>query len=358
MKFPFKSLEQAAPGSADISQKPEVQGKNADVRTRDAPALPSPEAPEKNISRADTAKEIKDDNGEVIGKDGALEPNKTFTINGVEYKTDDRGTFYCINGKYLPGKTFLLNRIEYKTDDKGIVYSVDGKLLPNTSYQLDKVNYKTDDNSIIYCVGGKIQPNCTYQLNGNIYKTDKNGNKVKCFEKPKPSPEKRDIVAQKKVGGTDRKAGDQGGHIVACSFGGDSGIGNLVAMDSRINQGDYKDMESYTKKALEAGKDIELQKTLSYAEDSSRPSIIKAAVFKDEKLTVEFFFDNDLGKALLNEIPGKGKEDVEAELADKEGVISSVKKEYDDKGVLTSITVSIRFGEDLKQKVKVVIDEF
>jgi hypothetical protein len=359
MKFPFKSPEQATPGSADISQKPDIQEKSADVRTQDAPTLPSPEAPEKDISKADTIKEIKDDNGEVIGKDGALEPNKTFTLNGVEYKTDDNGTFYCINGKYLPGKTYLLNGIEYKTDDKGRIYCVSAKLLPNISYQLDKVDYKTDDNSVIFCVAGQLQPNCTYQLNRNIYKTDKNGNIVNCLAKPKLNPEKRDTVAQKMAGGTDRKAGDQGGHIVACSFGGDSGIGNLVAMDSRINQGDYnKDMECYIKNALEAGKDITTETTLIYAENSSRPSIIKVAVFEDERLSVEFFFDNDLGKTLLNEIPGQGKEDVAAELAEKEGVISSVKKEYDDKGTLKSITVSIRFGEDLKQKVKVVVDEF
>lgn len=119
MNNPFKTLEQTSPSSADVSQKPEVQEKNADVRMQDVPALPSPEAPEKDISKADTTTEIKDDNGEVIGKDGTLAPNKSFFLSGVEYKTDDSGKIYCVSDKYLANVRFTIGGKTYNTDQQG-----------------------------------------------------------------------------------------------------------------------------------------------------------------------------------------------------------------------------------------------
>ena len=44
----------------------------------------------------------------------------------------------------------------------------------------------------------------------------------------------------------------------------------LVAMDSRINQSDYKRMENDIKAALDEGKDVTVTTDISYSGDSKR----------------------------------------------------------------------------------------
>jgi len=230
------------------------------------------------------------------------------------------------------------NGKQYRTDDGGWV--------PDNTYVLDDISYKTDDNGNIYCIDGKLQPNTTYQLNGNVYNTDDKGRIISCEAKPVRSPENpRDNDAQRQSGGEDRKPDDQGGHIVGRDMNGDSGIGNLVAMDSKINQSDYKRMENDIKAALDEGNDVTTKTEITYGGDSERPDKITVTVTADGKDTV-YKFDNNLDGSLRNEVPENGEKTVQDKLNETGGEISSIKEEYDENGNLVEITVYITYKSE------------
>ena len=221
---------------------------------------------------------------------------------------------------------------------------------------------KTDDNGKIYSTDGKLNPNDTYELNGNIYKTDKNGRIFDIQAKPTLTPENaRDNDAQKDAGGNDRREGDQGGHIVGRDMGGDSGEGNLVAMDSKINQSDYKRMENDIKRELSDGKEVTTHTEISYSGNSERPDKIKVTVTVDGKETV-YTFDNNIDGSLrekVGEIGGRdAAETVQSVLDEKSGEISSIKEEYDKSGNLEKATVNVTYTDETgtTQRTRIVID--
>lgn len=233
-------------------------------------------------------------------------------------------------------------------DDNGRQYRTEeGALIPNNTYVLNETTYKTDDNGNIYSIDGKLQPNTSYELNGNIYTTDDKGRIISCEAKPVRSPENsRDNEAQRQAGGEDRRPNDQGGHIIGRDMNGDSGIGNLIAMDSKINQSDYKRMENDIKTALDEGKDVAIKTEITYSDDSERPDKITVTVTTDGKDTV-YKFDNNLDGSLIDEVPESEKKIVQDRLDETGGVISSIKKEYDNDGNLVETTVYITYtGED------------
>lgn len=53
----------------------------------------------------------------------------------------------------------------------------------------------------------------------------------------------RDLAAQRSAGGTDRQAGDQGGHLMADRFGGRNDPSNLDAQAANVNQKDQANVE-------------------------------------------------------------------------------------------------------------------
>lgn len=244
-------------------------------------------------------------------------------------------------------------------DDNGQPYHTgDGGLIPNNTYVLGEITYKADDNGNIYMADGKLKPNTTYELNGSVYKTDDLGRIISCEAKPQRSPENlRDTEAQRQAGGEDRKSNDQGGHIVGRDLNGDGGGGNLVAMDSKINQSDYKRMENDVKNALDEGKDVTTKAEMTYTDDSERPDKITVAVTADGKDTV-YKFDNNLDDSLIDEVPKNGKDAVWAELDDTDGQISSIKEEYDENGNLIETTVYVTYTDEdnSNHRTKVVID--
>lgn len=248
-------------------------------------------------------------------------------------------------------------------DDNGKPYMTDeGDYIPNNTYEIDGTVYKTDDRGEIYSADGKLYPNDTYELNGNIYTTDENGRIIDVQAKPTRTPENaRDGDAQKDAGGNDRREGDQGGHIVGRDMGGDGGEGNLVAMDSKINQSDYKRMENDIKRALDDGKEVTTHTEISYSGDSERPDIVKVTVTIDGKETV-YTFDNNIDGYLrekVSEVGGKdAAETVQSVLDETGGEISSIKEEYDENGNLVKVTVNVTYtDEDGKsQRRRVVID--
>lgn len=215
-----------------------------------------------------------------------------------------------------------------------------------------------DDNGKIYSIDGKLQPDTTYELNGNIYTTDENGRIINCEAKPIRSPENpRDSEAQRRAGGEDRRPDDQGGHIIGRDLNGDGGIGNLVPMDSKINQSDYKRMENEIKTALDEEKDVTTKTEITYSGDCERPDIITVTITADGKDTV-FRFDNNLDGSLRDEVPESGKEIVQDRLKETGGEISSVKKEYEEDGTLAETTVYITYkGKDgVNYRTSVIIE--
>lgn len=203
-----------------------------------------------------------------------------------------------------------------------------------------------DDNDNVYCIDGRLQPNTTYELKGNLYATDDKSRIISCEANPVRSPENpRDNAAQRQVGGVDRKISDQGGHIVGRDMNGDSGIGNLIAMDSKINQSDYKRMENDIKTALDEGKNVTTKTEMAYSDNSDRPDKITVTVTADEKDTV-YKFDNNMDGSLRNEIPENGKDAVQDKLDRTGGEVSSTKEEYDENGSLTETTVYITYESE------------
>lgn len=204
-----------------------------------------------------------------------------------------------------------------------------------------------DDNGNIYCIDGERKPNTTYELNGNIYTTDDKGRIIRCEAKPVRSPENpRDNEAQRQAGGEDRKPNDQGGHIVGRDLNGDGGIGNLVPMDSKINQSDYKRMEKDIKTELDDGKNVTTKTEMTYTGDSERPDKITVTVTADGKDTI-YKFDNNIDGSLRDEIPENGKDAVQDKLDRTGGEVSSIKEEYDKNGNLVETTSYITYrGED------------
>lgn len=217
---------------------------------------------------------------------------------------------------------------------------------------------ETDDNGNIYVKDGQLQPNITYELNGSIYTTDDKGRIVCCESKPQRSQENsRDNDAQRQAGGTDRRPDDQGGHIVARDLNGDGGSGNLVAMDSRINQSDYKRMENDIKTTLDEGKEVTVKTEITYSDNSERPDRITTTVTVDGKTTI-YKYDNNLEDSLMNDIPVSGKKDVQSGLNDTGGKISSIKEEYDEKGnlVKTSVCITYTDADGNNKRIKVIVD--
>lgn len=210
---------------------------------------------------------------------------------------------------------------------------------------------KTDDNGRIYTnEDGDLLPNLEVVIDGNIYKTDENGRVIEVVSIPRPTPTNtRDTDAQARAGGDDRQPGDQGGHIVGRDMGGDSGDVNLIAMDARINQSDYKRMENDIKKAEAEGKDVSVKTEITYNGDSERPDKIVTTVTVDGRDTV-YTFDNNIDGSLMEKLEETCNdtdiENVQDTLERTDGEISSIKEEFDEDGNLTKTTVTITYQDE------------
>lgn len=98
-----------------------------------------------------------------------------------------------------------------------------------------------------------------YESGNYKYETDKQGRIKKCYGELSLQPEsERNIYAQRKAGGEDRRRGtlegegkDDGGHLIGRRFGGSAEVDNIIAQDSKLNRGEYKRMEDDWQKRLE-----------------------------------------------------------------------------------------------------------
>lgn len=227
-------------------------------------------------------------------------------------------------------------------------------LKPNSTVEIGGRMYDTDDNGNVFKVDGyELLPNKEYVIDGVTYTTDDQARITSCEGMAKKMPDgERDNIAQVLAGGEDRKAGDQGGHILARVLGGAKGIENMLAMrGTAINQSVYKRMENEISRALDDGKEVGINVDIDYKGDSHRPSKITVTYSIDGKERV-VQFDNDEGSrellsSLENKIDETDYNDLNQEILDakEDGItvsIVSVKTIYDESGEAEKIIVTMR----------------
>lgn len=199
-------------------------------------------------------------------------------------------------------KLIVQNRF---TDDYGNQFrDNNGKNLPNKKIDFKlpvAISFWTDDNGILYCCDWILKPCFSYTLRGVTYTTDEFGRirKVVTQDLKKTLENLRDPTAQTLVGGKDRLPGDNGGHLVACTHGGDAGIGNLVAVRDVINKGDWKFDENLIGELIKNGKNVRTEAEIFYDGNSERPSKIEISIYSNGEKISEAVYDNNIGSKEL-----------------------------------------------------------
>src|SRR5574344_1950874 len=211
--------------------------------------------PDKRIDNLKTEKPLNAENNEVSNSNITDKDTSNDNNDGEEEEK-----------KYPPNSTIEMNGQECKTDDNGKIYSRDGELEPNCKYTLNGYNYETDEKRRIIKAEGEIS----------------------IPENKTPRPKLPDI--------DDRKDTDDRGHLIAHEFGGSDTEGNLVPMDSDLNEsGDYRQLEIELKKAVEEGKDVSVTVEPQYEGDSKRP-ISFVVTYTIDGETYEKTFPNESSK--------------------------------------------------------------
>ncbi|MCI5730473.1 MAG: DNA/RNA non-specific endonuclease [Eubacterium sp.] len=262
-----------------------------------------------------------------------------------------------VNVKSNEGNVFpsFFNNIETLEDENEITeIDMSEKYEPNSTMEVNGHIYETDDNGNIFKVDGKLNPDSSYTVNGTTYKTDSLGRPISWNGEPTYNPEaERDGEAQKDAGGADREEGDDGGHIVARVLNGSPGSENIVAMRDTVNRGDYKKAENEIADAKTPPeiKDVKDSGKIVYEGDSARPTKIERTYIIDgvkKELTVDNVEGSkDLVENIKNDISEIDYQNLTDRISDMEeddGEVSvtSVLKEYDSNGNLSSVTVGVR----------------
>lgn len=152
-----------------------------------------------------------------------------------------------------------------------------------------KLRLKIDDNGKTYSQNGELVPNNEYKLNGYSYKTDELGRISKVegtIHLPQETVSRANLPEIK-----DAREGDHKGHIIAHDLGGADTEGNLVPMDARLNQSDYRKFEIEVKKSVEEGNDVKGMFELEYENDTSRPSSIIVSLDINGEITEKVFIN-------------------------------------------------------------------
>lgn len=145
-----------------------------------------------------------------------------------------------------------------------------------------------DDNGEVYRIGNELLPNNVYVENGYTYLTDSEG-RVKSAEgqlQLSKEPRKQISDSMETIGKGDQKEGEQEGHLIGDRFGGGNGLENIVAMDGRVNQSDYKRIENTCARALESGHEVYLKVVPKYDKSSNRPTSFRIIYTIDGEKTV------------------------------------------------------------------------
>ena len=165
--------------------------------------------------------------------------------NGVSYEAFNQQAENIIsNSQTVDGLRNAINDIE-SFDDNGKLYKSCGELLPNNEYSVNGYDYKTDE------IGRTIE------ASGELKLSESDGRKT---------------INERNVGGEDKLASDDRGHLIADRFGGSNKIENLVAQDSNLNRGEYKSLENELADKLKEGREVEMTVEVDYEGESKRPS--------------------------------------------------------------------------------------
>lgn len=152
-----------------------------------------------------------------------------------------------------------------------------------------KLRLKIDDDGKTYSQNGELVPNNEYKLNGYTYKTDELGRISKVegtIQLPQETVSRANLPEIK-----DAREGDHKGHIIAHDLGGADTEGNLVPMDARLNQSDYRKFEIEVKKTIEEGNNVNGTFELEYENGSSRPSSIIVTLDINGEITEKVFIN-------------------------------------------------------------------
>lgn len=164
------------------------------------------------------------------------------------------------------------------------------KYKPNSEIDKNGVKYLTDDSGKIYREGNRLLTNRKYEINGYSYETDAKGRIVSASGNLhlKGSEEGRSPIrdSMPTIGRGDALETDHRGHLIGDVFDGGNGMENIIAMDGKVNQGAYKQLEIKWKKALESNSHVEVKIKPIYKDGSARPDQFAVLDIIDGKKTV------------------------------------------------------------------------
>ena len=155
-------------------------------------------------------------------------------------------------------------------DDNGVKYREGNELLPNNEFHRNEYKYKTDDKGRVISAEGKLQ--------------------VKNHENRKP-------YERSTVNNGDKLEKDEAGHLIADQFNGSGGMENLVAMDQKLNRGDYKKLENTLASAVKNGADVYYKVEPKYESNSTRPSEFRVTYNIDGEKSVVVLKNESGGKS-------------------------------------------------------------
>lgn len=151
-----------------------------------------------------------------------------------------------------------------------------------------KIEYY-DDQNVKYREGDRLLPNTQFMMKGYEYSTDEKGRIVSAKGKLRIDSRKRDMEDVKKIENQEYKEKDDRGHLIAHMFGGSDRLENLIPMNAKLNQGDYKSMEEMLKNAVEHDSEVHIQVEPIYEDDTTRPSRIRVIYTIDGDMEIRMF---------------------------------------------------------------------
>lgn len=164
----------------------------------------------------------------------------------------------CDAHMYAPGEDDELEADEVNEDE-----------VENTSEGEDEDENETPNH---FNEDGSLKENENYEANGYYYQTDAHGRIESCAGNLRLEQGARNASAQRVVGGEDREDYDDGGHLIACRFGGSGELDNLVPMSQDINRrgGEWYDLEESWADELSKGNEVDVQIYIEYDNDEGK----------------------------------------------------------------------------------------
>lgn len=120
----------------------------------------------------------------------------------------------------------------------------------------------------------ELKADQAYESKGYQYETDSAGRITHCEGELRLEDGGRNPNHQVRAGGPDREIHDHGGHLIASRFGGSERLDNIVAMDGKLNQREYKNMEEEFAGSLQEGKSVYVDINVEYESSSKRPEAL------------------------------------------------------------------------------------